>query len=187
MYRIPLRAAARPLPAMLALAGAALLAGCNGTPTEETSHITITDPWSRETAPGQEVGGAFMTITNSGNAADRLVSGESSVVTEVQLHTMSMDQGVMKMRQVDGGLEIPAGGTVTLAPGGYHLMLTGLTQPLEQGRPIPLTLHFERAGDVEIQLPVGPIGATGPGTATASASQAPDAAMDHAGMEMQHD
>lgn len=125
-------------------------------------NLSIDKAWSRETAPGQSVGGAFMTIRNAGSRADRLLSGKSPIASEVQLHTMSMDGGVMRMRQVKGGLGVPAQGTLELKPGSFHVMFIGLKRPLRRGEHVPLTLRFERAGKVTVQVAVNPIGATGP-------------------------
>jgi hypothetical protein len=152
------------------LAGATLLASCNSAPEAEApaeaevaaSAIAVDSPWSRETAPGQEVGGAFMAITNSGTGTDRLLGGSTPVAGEVQVHTVSMDGGVMRMRQLEGGLDIPAGQTVTLKPGSFHIMLMQLKQPLTQGEGVPLTLQFEKAGNVDVQLAVQPIGTEEP-------------------------
>lgn len=159
-----------------ALAGSILLSACNSAPeteapTEEesaTSEIAITAPWSRETAEGQDAGGAFMTIANTGTGADRMTGGSTPVAGEVQVHTVDMANGVMRMRQLTDGLEIPAGGSVTLKPGSFHIMLMGLKRPLEQGDAIPLTLTFEKAGPVEVELVVEPVGSQGPDAAGGS-------------------
>jgi periplasmic copper chaperone A len=127
--------------------------------------VTVSQAWSRETAPGQQVGGAFMTITNRSKVADRLVSGSSSQASEVQVHTVSIDGGVMRMRQLVDGLEIPAGGTVMLRPGSFHIMLIGLRQPLARGSHVPVTLRFSQAGRVTVRLAVQAIGSTGPAEA----------------------
>ena len=160
----------RTLLAATALAGTAVLAACNSGPESEataatdaaTSQIAITAPWSRETAEGQDAGGAFMTIANTGTVADRLTGGSTAVAGEVQVHTVDMTDGVMRMRQLTDGLEIPAGGSVTLKPGSFHIMLMQLKQPLDQGETVPVTLTFEKAGPVEIELAVQPVGAQGP-------------------------
>jgi copper(I)-binding protein len=139
-----------------------LLAACN--PAAEapsatetaTSSIAISDPWSRETAVGQNAGGAFMTITNTGGGADRLTGGSTPVAGRVEIHTMSMDGGVMRMRQLEDGLEVPAAGDVTLKPGSFHIMLMDLKQPLKAGDTVPLTLTFEGAGSIETTLNVRP-------------------------------
>lgn len=153
------------------LAGALTLAGCGSASETEPSasaesaapSIAVTQGWARETAEGQDVGGAFMTIANAGVTADRLTGGWSPVAGEVQVHTVDMAGGVMRMRELADGLEIPAGGSVTLGPGGYHIMLVGLERSLRRGDGVPLTLTFEHAGAVEVELAVEPIGAAGPG------------------------
>jgi len=151
------------------LGSTALLAGCNAAsepdaPAAETaaSSIALTDPWSRETAEGQNAGGAFMTIANTGTAADRLTGGSSPVAGRVEIHTMIMENDVMRMRQLEDGLEIPAGGEVTLKPGSFHVMLMDLKQPLKAGDKVPLTLTFAGAGTVETELEVRPAGIMAP-------------------------
>lgn len=124
--------------------------------------LSIQHPWSRETAVGQAVGGGFLSISNSGNREDRLLSGTSPVAAEVQLHTMTVDGGVMRMRQVTDGIAIPAKGSVDLKPGGYHIMFMGLKRQLRQGERVPVTLRFQRAGSVTVQFAVQPVGSTGP-------------------------
>lgn len=124
--------------------------------------LSIQHPWSRETAVGQAVGGGFLTIANSGSREDRLLAGTAAVAAEVQLHTMTMDGGVMRMRQVTDGIAIPAKGSVELKPGGYHIMFMGLKRQLRQGERVPVTLRFQRAGSVTVQFAVQPVGSTGP-------------------------
>lgn len=116
--------------------------------------LSIAHPWTRQTATGQSAGGGFTTITNGGKADDRLLGASSPASARVEIHTMAMDGGVMRMRPVTGGLAIPAGGALALQPGGNHLMLMGLKAPLELGAMVPLTLRFERAGSVTVQLKV---------------------------------
>ena len=123
--------------------------------------LSIAHPWSRQTAPGQTVGGGFLVVTNSGAKDDRLVSVTSPVASEVQLHTMSMDGGVMRMRQVIGGLTVPAHGKPELKPGGFHVMFLGLKAPLALGTKVPATLTFQRAGKVQVEFAVEPITSTG--------------------------
>jgi copper(I)-binding protein len=114
--------------------------------------ITIGHPWARPTAAGQPVGGGFMKFSNAG-AADRLVAVSAGVSATVELHTMRMEGDVMRMRQVDA-IELPAGGSVELKPGGLHLMFIGLKQPLKAGETFPATLRFEKAGEVVVQFKV---------------------------------
>jgi periplasmic copper chaperone A len=120
--------------------------------------LKISAPWVRATPKGASVGGGYMTIANSGNAGDRLVGGTSDVSNRLEIHAMSMEGGVMKMRPV-AGLDINAGQTVEFKPGGYHVMFVGLKQPLEQGQHVKATLRFEKAGDVAVDFTVKGIGA----------------------------
>jgi copper(I)-binding protein len=118
------------------------------------SPITIERPWARASAPGQTVGGGFMTILHQGATEDRLVSATTPIAREVQIHTMNMDGGVMRMRPVEGGLAIPAGGRVVLQPGGLHLMFMELSAPLVAGSTFPVTLRFANAGDIKVDFNV---------------------------------
>jgi hypothetical protein len=127
--------------------------------------LTIAHPWSRQTAPGQTVGGGFLVVTNSGAKDDKLILVTSPAATEVQLHTMSMDGGVMRMRQVTDGLTVPAHGKLELKPGGFHVMFLGLKAPLTLGKKVPATLTFQRAGKVTVEFAVEPITSTGPSPA----------------------
>ena len=123
------------------------------------AELSVTDAFSRAT-PGAGPGVAYLTI-HGGDTPDRLVSASTPRSAKVELHTMTMDGDVMRMREVDA-LDVPAGGEVKLAPGGMHLMLMGLAAPLKAGDTVPLTLHFDHAGDRVVEVPVGAIGATGP-------------------------
>jgi hypothetical protein len=124
--------------------------------------IVVEKPWARATPKGAEVGGAYVTIQNKGATPDRLTGGKSDFAT-VEVHEMKSVNGVMEMRQVVGGLNIPANGSVTLSPGGYHLILTHLTHPLTKGESFKATLDFEHAGPVEVEFPVTGVGASGTG------------------------
>jgi periplasmic copper chaperone A len=125
--------------------------------------IVIEKPWARATPKGAE-GGAYMTIENKGAAPDRLTGGSTDFAT-VEIHEMKSENGVMEMREVTGGLEIPAHGSVRLAPGGYHIMLTHLAHPLTKGDTIKATFTFEHAGPVEVEFNVLGVGAAGTGGA----------------------
>ncbi|KTT92292.1 hypothetical protein NS44R_14720, partial [Mammaliicoccus sciuri] len=105
--------------------------------------LVITQAWTRATPNGAKIGGGYLTIENKGTTPDRLVSGTADVAGKVEVHEMSMDNGVMKMRALDKGLAIEPGKTVKLAPGGYHLMMFDLKNPLKQGDKVPVTLEFE--------------------------------------------
>lgn len=116
--------------------------------------LAIHHPWAKATLPNQPVGGGFMEITNNGSEADRLVSGSADFAGEVQIHEMSMDNGVMKMRQLADGIEIAPGQTVRLEPGGLHIMFMKLAEPLKEGEMKEATLTFEHAGDVTVEFAV---------------------------------
>jgi copper(I)-binding protein len=104
--------------------------------------VEVKDAWVRGTVPAQKVTGAFMEIT--GKSAVRLLSVDSPIAASVEIHNVAMQDGVMKMSPVDG-VDVPAGKTVKLAPGGYHVMLTGLRQQMKAGDRVPLKLTFELA------------------------------------------
>ncbi|HEY6981724.1 copper chaperone PCu(A)C [Reyranella sp.] len=124
--------------------------------------LEISQPWARATASTAPAGGGYLTVTNRGTTPDRLVSASSPVADKVQIHEMKMDGNIMRMREVGHGLEIAPGATVKLAPGGFHLMMMGLKEPLKQGARVPLTLVFEKAGRIDVELDVGSMGATQP-------------------------
>ncbi|RUU28182.1 copper chaperone PCu(A)C [Mesorhizobium sp. M6A.T.Ce.TU.016.01.1.1] len=123
--------------------------------------LEIGHPWSRATPPGAKVAGGYFTVTNTGSSPDRLLSISSEISAKAELHEMGVSDGVMTMRPVTGGLEIPAGGKVALAPGGYHLMFVGLKRQPKQGEAFPATLTFEKAGAVTVDFAVEGIGETG--------------------------
>lgn len=123
--------------------------------------LVVTQGWSRAAGQGGQ-GAGFMTIANRGSAPDKLLSASSPAAPKLELHTHVRDGDVMRMREVPS-IEIPAGRTVTLQPGGLHVMFFGLTQPLAQGTTVPVTLRFERAGEVVVSLAIQAAGARGPG------------------------
>jgi copper(I)-binding protein len=127
--------------------------------------IQITQPWARATPKGASAGAAYMTVTNSGTTPQHLNCVSSDVAAECQIHEMSMDGGVMKMRPLQGGLEIKPGETVTLKPGSFHLMLVGLKQPLQTGTSIEATFKVDSGTTVQVACPVAAIGAPAPGSA----------------------
>jgi len=120
--------------------------------------VSVSDAYTRATAPGQQVAGGFMKIENKGNAPDQLLSASSPAAGEVQLHEMAMDGNVMKMRQVKD-IAVPANGSVELKPGGFHLMFLNLKGPFVAGESVPVKLKFAKAGDVEVKFPVNAPGA----------------------------
>jgi copper(I)-binding protein len=137
--------------ACLLIAGAALA---------QTGQVELKDAWARATPGKAENGAAYLTIVSP--AADRLVSVATPVAKKAELHTMTTEGGVMKMRPL-AGVDVPAGQLVTLKPGGAHIMLMGLNQPLQAGQSFPLTLSFEKAGQREVTVKVEKPGAMGPG------------------------
>lgn len=126
--------------------------------------LILETPWTRATPPAAKVAGGYLTITNAGDAADRLVGGDAAFAERVEIHEMAMADGVMRMRPLEEGLAVAPGETVTLEPGGYHLMLMGLSAPLTQGETVEVTLRFAEAGEVTVTLDVAAIGAGGPPT-----------------------
>ena len=119
--------------------------------------LVIDHPWARATAPQQANGGAYFTITNEGASPDRLLEAQSPVADRVELHTHDVDSaGVMRMRQVEA-IDVPTGETAALRPGGLHVMLIGLEDRLVEGEQFPLTLVFEAAGSVDVEVTVEPV------------------------------
>ena len=130
--------------------------------------IEVEHPWSRATPPGAKTGAGYFVMVNSGSEPDRLVSASSPAAEKTEIHEMSIQNGVMNMRKVENGLAIPAKGSAALSPGGYHLMLMGLKAPFKEGQMIPLTLTFEKAGAIEVELQVDKMGATSPSHGTSA-------------------
>ena len=133
---------------VIALALTAAAVGLPPVTVAQPSTVTIEDPWTRATAPGQAVAGGFMTVVNTTGAEDRLLRASSPVAKEVQIHNTTMDEGVMRMRPMADGVAIPAGGRVEFKPRALHLMFMGLQAPIAAGTTVPVTLEFERAGKV---------------------------------------
>lgn len=136
---------------LLRRAAAALLAAA-AFAAQAQATIKVEDAWARPAVAGQSGGGGYLRIT-AGTQADRLLSATSGISKTVELHTMEMDGNVMRMREVPA-IEIPAGRTVELKPGGLHVMFIGITQTLKAGATFPLTLRFEKAGEVRVEVAV---------------------------------
>jgi copper(I)-binding protein len=126
----------------------------------QTGQLEIKAPWARATPGHAENGAAYLTVVSP--TADRLTAASSPVAKKAELHTMSMEGGIMRMRPL-AAIDIPAGQTVTLSPGGMHIMLLGLAQPLHQGQSFPLTLSFEHAEPLQVTVAIEKAGAMGPG------------------------
>jgi copper(I)-binding protein len=120
--------------------------------------LVIDHPWTRATPKGAKVAGGYLKITNTGSAPDRLIGGSADVSNKFEVHEMSMDGGVMKMRELKNGLEIPPGATVALKPGSYHIMMMNLSHPLAKGDKVKASLSFEKAGKVDVVFAVEAIG-----------------------------
>ena len=152
------RAAALTAFATLAAAGltgcAADAAGSSAppSPTTQASQVTVVDPWVRSADTGMSA--AFGSVQNTGDAPVHLVAATSPATTEAQLHETVDTNGTMQMQQKDGGFTIAGGETLTLAPGGDHIMLMDLTAPLAAGDEVALTLTFEDDSTLEVTAPV---------------------------------
>ena len=173
----------RCLGAVSALATAQLMTVPAEAADYDVGSIHISAPWARATPKGASSAAAYMTITNNGKTPDRVSCVSSDASAQCQIHSMTMDGGVMKMRPVESGLEIKPGETVTLQPASFHMMLVDLKQPLEQGKTIKATLKFDKAGTLDVEYPIAAIGAPAPGAA------APDQGMKMQGggmMQMGH-
>jgi copper(I)-binding protein len=152
----------------------------------DVGSIHISQPWSRATPKGAASGAGYMTLTNNGTTPDRVSCVSDDVSAQCQIHSVTMEGGVMKMRPVEGGLEIKPGESVMLKPGGNHMMFLSLKHPLEQGGTVKATLKFEHAGTIDVEYPVLAIAAPAPGaSAGGSMMQESGGAMHMQGGSMQ--
>lgn len=142
-----------------ALLASAVLTAPAWAQSYKVGNLEIEQPWTRATAPTAPTAGGYLKIVNKGTTADRLVSARSAASAKVEVHEMKMDGNVMRMRELEKGLEIPAGGTVMLQPGGYHVMFMQLKEPFKEGTKIPVTLVFEKAGPLDVVFTVNAMGA----------------------------
>jgi copper(I)-binding protein len=125
----------------------------------KAGEIAVEQPWSRATPGGAQVAAGYFTIKNAGSAPDRFVSATADVAERTEIHQMSMTDGMIKMRKLTEGVAVPAGGSVALAPDGYHLMFFGLRRPLKEGETFAGALTFEKAGAVGVTFEVRGLGA----------------------------
>lgn len=116
--------------------------------------VSIENAWARATAPGQRVSGGYLSLLNAADRPDQLLGASSPVAGEVQIHQTSMDGGVMRMRHLPDGIELPANGRIEFKPGGAHLMFMQLRGPLEAGATFPVQLRFRDAGTVDVAFRV---------------------------------
>jgi hypothetical protein len=139
-----------------------LLIGCllvAGGAMAQNGQVQIKDAWARATPAKTDTGAAYLTIVSP--TPDHLISVSSPVAKKAGLHTMTMEGSVMKMRPLEK-VDVPANQPVTLKPGGMHIMLQGLNEPLQAGQSFPLTLTFEKAGQQQVEVAVEKVGAMGP-------------------------
>lgn len=134
------------------------VAGLSVAHASEKQEMMVSDAWSRERPAAIKMGGVFVTLHNMGSEGDTLVAASTPAAEKVEIHNVSMTDGVMKMFEVDG-VEVPAGETVEFKPGSYHIMLMGLKEPLSKGKTFPLTFEFARAGKIEVTVEVKEAGA----------------------------
>lgn len=120
--------------------------------------LKVEKAWTRVTPPGAKVAGGFVTVTNTGDSEDLLIGGAFDLAGRVEVHEMAVTDGVMRMKQLEGGLKIAPGATVELKPGSYHLMFLDLKASPELGKPVNGVLKFEKAGDVAVSFAVAPLG-----------------------------
>ena len=140
----------------------ALLAVPAGAHEYKAGALAIAHPWTRATPNGAKVAGGYLSVTNTGTTPDTLLGASVTGADHGEIHSMTMDGTVMKMAPVTGGLVVAPGATVTLAPGGYHMMFVDLKAPLKQGERVKGTLQFEKAGAVPVEFAVEAIGAKAP-------------------------
>jgi copper(I)-binding protein len=152
--------------ALLAFAAAVGLAGPAAAADYKVGSLDVTQPWARATPKGASTGAAYMTVTNNGSAPERLSCASTAAAATCRIHEMAMNNGVMQMRPVQGGLEVEPGQTVTLKPGGYHMMLQGLKAPLKAGDKLEATLTSSGGGSVKVEFPIAAIGAPAPGVSS---------------------
>ena len=144
--------------ASVALLGLTCLTAQASAHSYTLGQIDIGHPWARASAGNAPAGAAYLTLTNTGSSPDRLISASSPAAEKVQIHTHLMEDGVMKMRALDG-VDVDPGAPLEFKPGGLHIMLIGLKEPLKQGTSIPLTLTFKNAGSVQVSVQVDAVSA----------------------------
>jgi uncharacterized protein YcnI len=142
--------------------GVKIVAAHGAPAAQKVGTLTIDQPWSRATPGGAKVGGGYVRVTNNGPEPDRLIGGSFPGASRVEVHEMTLDGDIMRMKQVTGGLEIKPGATVELKPGGHHLMFMDLKEPLKEGQSVKGTLVFEKAGKVEVEYIVRGMGGAAP-------------------------
>jgi copper(I)-binding protein len=156
--------------------------GCPTGQSFTVGGVTVTGAFTRATPPSAKSAGGYFTISNTGTAPDVFTGATSEAAADISIHQMKMNGQVMEMSAVEGGLDIPPGGSVSLSPSGYHLMMTGMEQTFQEGECVNITLHFASAGDLPIQLNVGGMAQQTPPTGELTPSSM--SSMDMGGMDM---
>ena len=146
------------LPVMFLISLTWLLVQCGATAPSGNPSLKVMDAWARQSPVASGNGAVYMKLANQGGLDDVLIGAQSDVATAVELHETKMDGGLMKMSPVSN-IKIPAGGSANLEPGGYHVMLINLKQPLEPGQKVKLTLMFEKSAPLTIEAEVREMGA----------------------------
>jgi hypothetical protein len=149
------------VPTVLCALALLLLPGALAAHEYASNGITVAHPWARATPGGVKVGGAYLEIKAAAGKGDRLIAAKCPAAGSAEIHSHSVEGGISRMRRVDA-LPVAGGKSVVLAPGGYHLMLIDLKQPLKEGDLLKLTLVFQKAGAIEVEATVEPVGAMGP-------------------------
>lgn len=149
------------MPVMVLLLLLATAAGGRGETAAVSGFIVVEDGWVRATPLGASIGGGFLTIGNESGRDDRLVGISSPRAQKVELHETVLTDDLARMRPVPDGMEVPDGARIALAPGAYHLMFIGLSEPFREGATVPISLTFEKAGRLETELAVLPLGSPG--------------------------
>lgn len=142
------------LPRLLTLLSSLLLAATVSAHSFTLGALELGHPWSRAMPEASPTGAAYLSIKNTGKQADTLLSASTPRADKAELHVHLNDNGVMRMREVSGGVAVAAGSEVKFAPGGYHIMLMGLKQPLKAGEHFPLTLKFAKSGSITVDVQV---------------------------------
>ena len=142
----------------IALLFALYFAAAANAQTSTASAIVVEQPWARATPGGAKAGVAYMSMTNKGATTDRLLSAMTPMADKVQFHEETEDNGVSRMRELQS-VDVKPGAKIVFHPGGMHMMLVGLKKPLAEGQTFPLTLRFEKAGDMQVTVPIEKVGA----------------------------
>lgn len=119
-----------------------------------TGNLSVEHVWARSSAVSSQNAAVYLTLSNHGKTADRLLAASTAYASQSQIHRSSIENGVMQMREITDGIAVLPGKTVKFAPGGLHVMLLGIKQPLKSGEHFPLTLRFEKAGERQIEVKV---------------------------------